>query len=293
MYYYIVNPAAGGGRIHRVQDELRARLRDFGISGEFVKTLGEDDVVKLAQTGLEQGASTIVAVGGDSTTTEVIRALYGKPGVALGIIPIGHRNHLARLLGVSDWQAAPQILAARKVEAMNLGEIGGRYFVGSVGIGFEAAHPESLTLRQISSRKRMQQLPRYLSALRHYKPVEVSLTLDDQVYLKAKAFNISITNSRAESEFGFANSNPQDRKLDITIVSRLKPASVLRQIPNYLGGQIRIADEFSLFQAGRVEVNTPEPLPVHIDGEPLGNTPVTVTIAKHNVSLIVGRDRGF
>jgi diacylglycerol kinase (ATP) len=137
MYYYIINPSSGGGKINKVQDKLRARLKELGIAGEFVKSTGPGDIPKLTKMAIEKGYNTIVAVGGDGTINEVINSLPDE-SVALGIIPMGNTNELATLLGINDWNDACTILAARKVEIVDLGKIGDKIFVTSVAIGFDS-----------------------------------------------------------------------------------------------------------------------------------------------------------
>ena len=115
MYYYIINPAAGGGKINKIQDKLKERLSALGIAGEFEKSTGSNDIPKLIAIALRKGFKTIVAVGGDGTINEVINTIHGQTNIALGIIPTGNTNELANLIGIPDWQTACNIHAARKV----------------------------------------------------------------------------------------------------------------------------------------------------------------------------------
>lgn len=122
MYYYIVNPSAGDGRIESLQTRLKARLRQLGIDGEFAKTLGKKDSARLTRTALQQNSGTIVAVGGDKTVNEVIAAVHAseRPQTPIGIIPIGTNNHLAGLLRLGTWQQATELLAARRLHSFRL-----------------------------------------------------------------------------------------------------------------------------------------------------------------------------
>lgn len=288
MYYYIVNPTAGSGRISGLQESLTARLHELGIGGEFAKSLTPGEIGSLAREATQRGAKTIVAVGGDATVTEVVRAIYGHPGVALGIIPIGTQNRLARLFGIHDPIEAVQILAARKLEEIDIGEVGGRHFVGSVTVG-ESLDPEP------SARlgRRIKDLPSYLGSLKSRSAFEVSLSLDGAVHLRVPALLVEIANSRASSEFELGFSDPQDHRLDVIVVSRVRASRVLRQFPDYLSGRVGAIDEFSLFRAATVELSSQESLPVMIDGEPAGSTPIVARTAPHSISVIVGRDRKF
>jgi YegS/Rv2252/BmrU family lipid kinase len=293
VYYYVVNPAAGGGRINKIQEELRETLRDLGIGGEFVKTLGPEDVDKVTKSGLAAGHTTIVAIGGDGTVSEVLRTLAGHEDVALGIIPLGNSNHLARLLGIPDYKTACQILASRKIEEVDVGRIGNRFFVSSVGIGFEAQALQEGHVLDETRGTRLKRLPSYLSLIRKFQPAEVTLNIDDKYQVKAPAFNINISNSRSSSQFSFALSNPQDNRLDVAILSKFSTGQVLGHLPDYLQGQLHFSDDVSLFRAKKVEIESNEPLPVHVDGEVIGSTPTKVWVARQKMRLIVGKDRTF
>jgi diacylglycerol kinase (ATP) len=135
MYYYIYNPAAGKGA-GLSADRLRARLRDLGIDGELVKTSGPGDATKLARTAIDRGSTTVVVVGGDGTVNEVVNGIT-KETVAVGIIPTGHSNLLAHRLGITNWQQACEVLAARRLTSYGLIAAGQNFFLSTLTLGFE------------------------------------------------------------------------------------------------------------------------------------------------------------
>ena len=138
MYYYIINPSAGNGKINKIQEKLKGVLSNLGIAGEFVKSTGPGDIPKLTEIGIKKGYSTIVAIGGDSTANEVLNYMPNDK-TAFGIIPVGKTNILASSLGIAGWMEACQILAARKTHRVNIGKIttneGNRYFINKIAIG--------------------------------------------------------------------------------------------------------------------------------------------------------------
>lgn len=131
MYYYIVNPNAGDRTIDSIQDKLKDQLHRLDIDGEFHKTLEKGDAGRIALSGVKKSANTIVVIGGDKTVNEVISAVHGSssPRTPIGIIPTGHSNRLAEILGIKDWQQAVELLATRRLHQFKLIHINGHHFI--------------------------------------------------------------------------------------------------------------------------------------------------------------------
>ncbi len=101
---FVVNPGSGGRRGAWLAERLAAQ-----VGAEAVHLLGRCDLAALAR-GLAgngpEAPAALVACGGDGTAAAVGHALHaaaGTAGTALGIIPLGTGNDLARACG---WRAA-------------------------------------------------------------------------------------------------------------------------------------------------------------------------------------------
>ncbi len=286
MYYYILNPASGGGRINKIQDRLKARLKELGIAGEFVKSIGEGDVTKLTQLGIRKGYKTIVAVGGTGTINEVINGI-GKSDIAVGIIPIGRQNDLAHSLGILDWQTACNILAARKIDILDVGRVGKKFFITSVNIGFGA----EITSQRPQEDSLLHKTKYYRHAFSwssKFKPQKAILNFNDDFIAETDFFNIQISNAR------FSENQPVDTKsnlLDILITGKMSGLNSLKYImdPEKLKPQKR--PDISLFRAKRIAINTQKPLDVAIDGSIACKTPIVCEISKRKLKLIVARKK--
>ena len=122
--------SAGKDAIARVT----AALAKVGIEAEIEQVAGPD-LDERASHLASRGARTIVACGGDGTLSAVGGALAGTQ-TALGIIPLGTLNHLARDLGISfDLDEAAATLAAGHRMAIDVAELNGRVFVNNSAIG--------------------------------------------------------------------------------------------------------------------------------------------------------------
>jgi diacylglycerol kinase (ATP) len=78
-----------------------------------------------------------------------------------------------------------------------------------------------------------------------------------------------------------------DGLLEFCFVREVGKLRLLRLFPKvYRGGHIGLP-EVEYFRAERVRIESEVPLAVHADGEPLGQTPVEVSVARGALRVIV------
>ncbi len=291
MYYYIVNPAAGGSKINKIQDKLKSRLRALGIMGEFVKSTGPDDVAKLTRMGIEKGYKTIVAVGGDGTINEVLNETIGNDKVVLGIIPTGTTNDLADALGIRGWYAATGILASRKVEEIDLGRVAGRYFITSVAIGFDAEFSGIKRLANGNILERAMFGTKLLSKSASFRPIKAKLKFDGNYEVEADSFSIIVSNSKF-FPLPFVKTAPKDNLLDTVVITKIPGYKMLRY--GYLSDASSIElPKISVFHSETIEIETKKPKEVAVDGQIVTETPVKIKMADKKLKVIVARKRKF
>jgi diacylglycerol kinase (ATP) len=290
MYYYIINPASGGGKINKVQDKLKDRLKELGIAGEFVKSTGAGDIPKLTKMAIERGYKTLVAVGGDGTINEIINAI-GNSGIVLGIIPLGSTNELANMLGIPDWQTACNILAARKIEEVDLGIINDNVFVTSASIGFDNVVFGLKRNMPSGAFGNFSYLTKLSAAIRGFKPVHLTLDFDNKYTVETDCFNFSLSNS-AFYQFLPRVTKPQDNMLDAILVGRLGFSDAIK----YGQGKLDVSKSpgrVSIFHTRKITISSPKPVPVSADGKIVAETPVTIRVSDKKLRVIVSRKRQF
>lgn len=142
----VANPAASGftGGLHR---EVVARLsRSFAV--ETVWPTSPDEAEAAALGAAHRGCSVVAAMGGDGVAHHVVNGIVGTD-TALGIIPAGTTNVLARILGVPERpRAAARYLASHPpavwmplagIELRRQKTESLRYATFGTGIGFDAS----------------------------------------------------------------------------------------------------------------------------------------------------------
>src|SRR5512135_1537893 len=179
---FVFNPAAGKGRVVRDRDAIRAALEKAGAGGTFVETERVGHGIALAEDAARDGAEAVVAIGGDGTVNEVVNGLLrvAEPGrPAFGVVPDGTGNDYGYLLGLrpGDLDGAARVIAAGATRVLDAGEVNGRFFANSVGLGFDGAVAETA-----AKVRYLKGFPAYLwsvfKVLRTWENFELTLTVD-------------------------------------------------------------------------------------------------------------------
>ncbi|MFZ5391458.1 MAG: diacylglycerol kinase family protein [Patescibacteria group bacterium] len=112
---------------------LETTLTDLGIQGKIGRLTLLKSVNDLVENGLRDGTDTIVAVGNDTTLSQVAEVLANYPKTTLGFVPLGQENQsLAELLGIPIGILACHVLSSRIIETLNLGKINNQFFLQSI-----------------------------------------------------------------------------------------------------------------------------------------------------------------
>ena len=119
---------------------VKALKADFKL--EVVDTQHRNHATELANDAVDRGFDAVLAFGGDGTINEAVQALIGTD-VALGILPGGSTNVMARSLGIPvDAVEATSFVASRlhgrSPRKIKAGKVDERYFLFSVGMGLDA-----------------------------------------------------------------------------------------------------------------------------------------------------------
>ncbi|MGH7729762.1 MAG: diacylglycerol/lipid kinase family protein, partial [Candidatus Eiseniibacteriota bacterium] len=137
----IVNPAAGRGRGGQMMPRIREAFGAFGVRAIDV-TAGAGDERALADRALEDGATTLVAVGGDGTWSNVAGAILDAGAdCRLALLAAGTGNDFAKTVGVpaGDLEATARLSVEGGDTCVDVGRIEGRHFLNIAGFGFDIA----------------------------------------------------------------------------------------------------------------------------------------------------------
>lgn len=159
----------------------------------WLETSPDDTGERLAAEAVRSGVDLVLASGGDGTITAVASGVAGS-GIALGVLPSGTGNLLARNLGVPlDLGQALAVALTGAQQQVDVGFANGRPFVVMAGLGFDA---EMLAGTREELKRRAGWAAYVLSALRHLwdRPTRVVLRADGGPWLRRWASGVIVGN---------------------------------------------------------------------------------------------------
>ena len=123
--------ATGDAQLRTIQDALQNQRIDAAIR---VIRSGED-ITAAAYDAAASDVGILVAAGGDGTISAVSRAVIDREKI-LAVVPLGTLNHFSKDVGVpEDIAGAVSLLKGGVVKNVDVGEVGGRYFINNSSIG--------------------------------------------------------------------------------------------------------------------------------------------------------------
>jgi len=263
---FIINPIAGFRRDKRfIIEHLQKLSSEFEVDIE--KTSCRGEAKTIAATAARQGFDTVVAVGGDGTVNETASGLV-ETETALGIIPLGSGNGLARSLGIPlNPEKAVRVACSGNRRRIDAGRAAHRNFFVVAGVGFDA----TVGKRFDSTHWRGPLSYFYLGIkeLITYRPRQVRLSFDEQK-IDLTPFLVTVANT---CQYGNgAMIAPQalcdDGQLDICIVDESSKMIILRHLPNLFNGTIDRMPHIRYFRSKEIVIAGDSPLLFHVDGEP-------------------------
>ena len=265
----VINPEAGrrGARRAAARTRLaRAALRRFAIEGDVRLTERPGSARAIARAMIADGATTVVAWGGDGTINEVA-AEVAAAGAVLGVVPGGSGNGFARGLELErrpgDALGTALAGAERRIDT---GEIDGRIFVNVAGIGFDA-HLAAV-FNQLSTRGVAAYLRAGWRELRAYRAVTYRVRTSRETF-ETTAFIVAVANGR---EYGLGaviapRARPDDGVLDLVCVSPRSTPSLLWSASRLFTGRLDRVSGIRYVADATIELAADRPLAFHVDGE--------------------------
>jgi diacylglycerol kinase (ATP) len=312
-----LNPLSG-----TLDPDLRSQVRDrlAAISESLEEVTVNSDVKLLDRAGeaVREGATLIVVAGGDGTVREIASALVGTE-VSLGIVPLGTFNNLALSLNLPfNLHAACDVIEAGFTRKIDVGVADDRdYFFEVAGVGVDA------DLFPIGEEVKSGRFHRILRAiglvlghaqkmvrLQFDRPVEEAYKRSStgQSLLRTRRFRSAKTRREIKVRCSFLavgngpyygsnftvcpDATLDDGLFSVGVFRDFSRLELVRHFWSISHGRRQYHPKLEMFEAKTVEVSSAEPLSVHVDGHPIGTTPVQFRVLPKALKVVVS-DESF
>jgi diacylglycerol kinase (ATP) len=264
-------------------------LQHLAQRGVRVRSLqGRDaqEALDLARQCVAEGVQVLAVVGGDGMVHLGAQATAGTT-TALGIIPSGTGNDVARYLGLprDDPRAAAALLVAGRTRTIDLARSGGRYFVTVLAAGFDAVVNERAN-RMAWPKGQMRYNLATLAELRTFQPIRYTLDLDGEgrtlsAMLVAVANGPSFGGGLRIAEGALLD----DGMLDVVIIKPVSKPRLIRTYPKLFKGTHVTDPAYEHHRVRSVTVTAPG-IVSYADGERFGALPLTVECAPAALTVV-------
>ena len=223
---------------------------------------------QLAQQFALESYYAVVAVGGDGTVNEVANGLVGT-NTALGIIPNGSGNGLARHLDISTrMNRAIELLNSSEIINVDYGMVNDKNFFSTCGVGFDAL--VAVQFSEGKSRGLKMYVQNTLQSLFNYKPETYHIT-GEGIDLSTEAFLITFANA---GQWGYdaqiaPKASMQDGLMDIAIVNKFPLSAAPKLALNLFTHNIDENSYMNTIRAKEITLVREQAGPMHIDGDPM------------------------
>jgi diacylglycerol kinase (ATP) len=248
----------------------------------------------LGQAAGEAGGSLLVVVGGDGTVNEVVNGLAGTDA-EIAVLPCGTGQDFGRTHGVPGrFDDAVRVALGGATRTIDLGRVelesgASRFFanVGSAGMSGAVARRANAMTKVLGGRATFfYALTREFLA---WQNTRVTVDLDGAVRREGAMHDVIVANGRYHG--GGMKLAPDARQddgaFDVVLIGDVSKLDFLTTAPKLYSGRYLSHRKVELLRSSTVAIDAGEPLPLEVDGEPIGTTPARFEIVPSALRLRV------
>ena len=265
-----------------IEELLDKEQFDYSIR----KTEQAGHAYEIAKESKEQGIDIVVAVGGDGTVNEVGRALVHS-NTALGIIPTGSGNGLARhLLIPMKIKGAIQVLNDCEITDLDYGIINEHPFFCTCGVGFDAFISEKFA--EAGKRGPITYLENILKEGLKYKPETYEIEAENGT-IKKKAFLISCANASQYGNNAYIapQASMSDGMIDVIIMEPFDALEASQISIEMFNKTLDKNNKIKTFRSKEIKIYRKAPGVIHYDGDPVETgKEIVVTLKEKGIKIL-------
>lgn len=242
---------------------------------------------EIASKAKDDGVDVVVAVGGDGTVNEVARAIVHS-NTALGIIPCGSGNGLARhLLLPLNVRKAIDVINKSEVRQLDYGIINDYPFFCTCGMGFDAF--VSMKFAEAGKRGPITYVENVLREGLKYKPETYTIE-DDNGTLQYKAFLISCANASQYGNNAYIapQASMSDGLMDVIIMEPFDVFEAPQISIEMFSKTLDKNSKIKTFRTRHLHIHRDKPGVIHYDGDPvMTGADIDIELKPKGINIIV------
>lgn len=283
---FILNPISGTHNKLVVPRIIKETLDTEKFNYQVIYTEYSGHAAEIAKKCAKENTDIVVAVGGDGTVNEVARSL-AHSNTALGIIPCGSGNGLARHLCIPiDIKKSIEIINECNIETLDYGVINDLPFFCTCGMGFDAFI--SLKFAEAGKRGPITYVENVLKEGLKYKPETYEVT-DETGAKKYKAFLIACANASQYGNNAYIapHASMSDGLLDVIIMEPFTAFDAAQISFDMFNKTLHKNSKIKTFKTKSIHIHRNSPGAIHYDGDPImTGKDIDVHIEKHGIRII-------
>jgi YegS/Rv2252/BmrU family lipid kinase len=298
---FLVNPASDNGATGRRWPEIFRRASIAGLEGDALLSERPGQLGELAREAALGGAELLVVVGGDGSVNEVANGLVGLPATSeLAVIPRGTGWDFARThglpRGVDD---AVQVALTGEARTVDAGRVTYRAWdgdeaeavfanVASAGMSGAIAQRANETTKALGGKASY--LWATLAVFAGWSASTLRVTVDGEPR-EGAMFDVIVGLGRylGGGMKMLPDAVPDDGLFDVLTIGDITKRDLLLTMPKIYRGTHLPHPKAELLRGAVVSIEADEPLPIELDGEQPGTTPVRFETAPGALRLRVPR----
>jgi YegS/Rv2252/BmrU family lipid kinase len=277
------------------------RAAAAGLDGDVLISSRPGEIAELAERAARDGATLLVAVGGDGTINETVNGLLRSGTQAeLAVLAHGTGDDFIRTHGIpselEDAIAVARHGASRTVDVGRVsyrrsdGSEGDRHFanVGSVGMSGAVAQRANATSKAFGGRATF-----FYALTREFlvwRNTEVTVEVDGETR-RGRMHDVVVANGAFHGgAMKLApDARPDDGLFDVLLIGDVSKLDFLTTAPKLYSGRHLGHPKVEVLRGAAVAVTAAVPLPLETDGEVLGTTPARFEIVPRALRVRVPR----
>lgn len=291
----IFNPTAKGNKARN----FRRHLNEFAADSTLKQTTKGGHARELAAEAVREGFEIIVAAGGDGTLNEVLNGIGDADGfdkARLGLLPLGTVNVFAREVRIPrKLERAWETIRNGREATIDLGvaeftEKGAparRYFAQMAGAGLDA---RAIELVNWSLKKKVGPLAYVAAGMQALFENQPKITVTDGTRTTAGELVLIGNGSLYGGDFRiFPLADMRDGLVEAVVFPRTNLLTLARCGPGLLLNQKIPEGVTQNLQSPTIRLTSEVHVPFEVDGELAGALPVTFSLQRSRLRVMVPR----